>query len=583
MKKALHIIITFATMITASISTFGATNVGYCNGEKAKTSTFSVEGNANVSGAIFLSPSFLAPYDGCEISALRVALASKVNIDYVNLWLRHSLDSENITTTEITSKTEPALAKGWIQTNLESNVVIEASKGLYLGMTYHQKAAAKVFSLIGTGYENTFFMQPNTEEAWEDFHQEGILSIEMVVEGDVNIDYDLALIQAIAQTSTDTENYVINIRVANNGKKSINGFTFSLAYAENESEPYTFHFEQNIEPQENCDVVCSVPRDKDILTYPITATLTSIDNGNDIIADNNTIKVTVPAIKKVFVEEYTTERCGNCPRVARYLHEVCHEDAYQDRIVVVCHHAGYYTDWLTQPCDEEYVRFFNFSFAPAVTYDRYPFFGGLANTPNKADLRTIFDKCLENEPGVNIAITPILSDNKDKVTAEISIERLSTFDTANPYLTVYLTEDNIQPIDQSGNDDGTHIHQHVIRAYNSTWGDPITWTGSRSYASYEFDIDPTWKLNDLKIVAIVGNYNPDDYTDNAIDNANEIRLIQSDAGHFNVLEDNTDTYIVSQEYYNISGYKVDSDTKGFIIIVNRLNNGRVIATKEMRR
>ncbi len=583
MKKALHIITALVAIFFTPSYIFATTNIGYCNGENNKASTFSVEGNAEVSGAIYLTPSFLSPYDGCEVSALRVALATKVNIDRVNIWLRKSLDGENIAITEITSKTEPALAKGWIQTSLENKVIIDASKGLYLGMTYHQKAPAKVFSLVGTGYENTFYMQRATGETWEDLHQEGILSIEMIVEGDVNIDYDLALMQAVAQTTIDSENYIVNVRVANTGQKSVNGFSLSLTYTNTDSEVYNYHFSQIIEPNTDTDVVCSVPKDKDILTYPITVTLTSIDDGTDVLIENNSIKATVPAIKKVFVEEYTTERCGNCPRVARYLHEVMHEEAYQDRVIVVCHHSGYYTDWLTQPCDEEYVRFFNFSFAPAVTYDRYPYFGGLANTPDKSDLRTIFDKCIENEPGVNIAITPTLSDNKDKVTVEISIERLANFNIENPYLTIYLTEDNIQPIAQSGNEDGTHIHQHVIRAYNSTWGDEIIWNGRRFYATYEFDIDPQWKLEDLKIVAIVGNYNPDDYTDNAIDNANEIRLVKTDTSIKSTFNDDINAVVVAEEYYNTSGIRIDSDTNGFVIKVNRLSNGKVIATKEVRR
>lgn len=327
---------------------------------------------------------------------------------------------------------------------------------------------------------------------------------------------------------------------------------------------------------ENIKVFMTVPRDGDIFSNPLFVELEELADGDDVISENNRIRVNVPAVKKVFVEEYTTERCSNCPRVARYLHEVGEEDTYRDRIVVVCHHAGFYTDWLTLPIDEELVKFFNIGFAPAVSYDRYPYFSGdIVNCPDKAELRKTFDTALSKSPGVKIAITPTYDLEARKANVVINLER-TTLNIDNPHLTVFLTEDCIPPFRQSGNSDGTHIHNHVIRQYNSTWGDPITWIGSNCTMTYEFEIEDDWNTENLNIVAVVGNVNSDDRMDNVIDNAEEISLISSSAS---VAEINADTTILRTDYFDLSGYRVAASTPGFKIAVKTLSDGTLITEK----
>ena len=551
------------------------TNVGYCNGMSSNSSSFSVEGNCNVSGAVFLTPTMLSPYSGCEIKALRVALASKVNLDRVTLWLRHDLEGESLVETEITSKTDPSLAKGWIETPLSEGYVIKENESLYLGMTYHQKAASKAFSLVGTGYEHSFYADISDGNGWQDLHSNGILSIEAVVEGTFSVDYDLSLVSAVANLSVDPEMAVIDVTVANAGQNEVSGFSLSAAYSE--GEEYSDDYIREILPGEQEVVQMRVPKCDDIFTNPLFVEITGIHDGEDRIQDNNRVRVEIPVVKKVFVEEYTTELCSNCPRVARYLHEVGQEDAYNGRIVVVCHHSGYYTDWLTLPIDEEILKFYNIGFAPAVTYDRYPYFeGNVANTPEKSDLRKTFDTALSKTPGVKIAINPVYDEESGKAIITVNLERL-TLNVNDPRLTIFLTEDNIAPQHQAGNDDGTFVHRHVIRAYNSTWGDPIIWVGSNCTAVYEFDIDEDWKLDDLHVVATVGNRNENDRADNVIDNAEEVKFLSEGASVSNA--ELTELSVKDITYYDIHGYKVPSTYPGLKIAVVTMSDGSVKCNK----
>ena len=553
--------------------------IGYSNGEVAKNSSFSIEGNENVSGAIYLPPSYLSPYEGCEIIALRAALASKVNIDNLKIWARTSLEGENLVEVEITSKTEPSLAKGWMEVNVDVPYKINATEGLYLGMTYHQKAAANAFSLIGTGFENSFYAKLGDDANWIDSHENGILSLEAVLDGEINIDYDLALMSATVDASSDVQNNIVKVLVANTGQKDITGFTLVAIYEDDLEKKFESQFNQVIPSGEKVSVDCVIPKMGDILTNPLTIYLGSIYDGEDVIKDNNSVRCTVPAIKKVFVEEYTTELCSNCPRVAGYLHEVSNEEAYLGKIVIVCHHSGYYTDWLTQDCDLEMEKFYNLTFAPAVSYDRYPYFNGrIMNTPEKSDLRNTFDKVLEKEPGTKIIINSFFDTEARMLNVDVNVERLA-LSMASPHLTVYIVENNVQPHLQSGDKDGTFIHNHVIRDYNSTWGDPITWNGSNFNASYSFDIDKDWKEEDMRIVAIVNNYNSDDQADNVVDNAEEVAFVQASG----VESFEANKIILSTDYFDLNGRKVSKDAKGLLIKRIVLTDGKQVTTKVMNK
>ena len=125
-------------------------SLGYCAGECADKGSISTEGKAWVSGAIFLPADMLASYEGSHIVKLRGALASKINVDSLVLWVRSSLKGENLTEAVITTKTTPKMAKGWNEAELSTPFVIPHGEGLYIGMSYRQKAEVAALSVVGS-------------------------------------------------------------------------------------------------------------------------------------------------------------------------------------------------------------------------------------------------------------------------------------------------------------------------------------------------------------------------------------------------------------------------------------------------
>lgn len=572
MKYRFPLLLLMLAFVTGLIHA-DSVSVGYCSGELTKSGSFSVEGNTDVSGAIYLTPAVLEPYIGTEITALRGALASKVNIDRLTLWVRSELDDTNLAEVTITSSTTPALAKGWIEVTLPETVTIPQGTGLYLGMTYHQKAATKAFSLIGNGFENSFFLQYGNEP-WEDRHSEGILSIEAVIEGASAIDYDLALLEAHLDYSSDSEANIVTVRVANNGSEPVTGFSLSFAYGDDTtSEEY---YNVVLQPGDKTDVTARIDKVDDVFNTPLIVTLISVDNGDDRIADNNSTTARVMALKKVLLEEFTTEMCSNCPRVAGYIHDMLEEQPYRDRVMVICHHAGFHTDWLTQPCDEEIGWLYGCSSAPAVYFDRAQLPGGnMAETPTPAELRTLVDRRLEVEPGVNISLNSSYDNESRILTVGVTLKR-ENLTLSDPRLSVFLTENNIAPRHQSGDNEGTFIHQHVIRAYLSTWGERIAWDGSDFIATYSFTLDEGWNPDEMEVVAFVNNYDDTEVTNNVVANVESCRLSTTPSG-LPVLS--TDTLLLDCRYYDLTGRSTERTASGVIIRVSRYADGTICTEK----
>lgn len=80
-------------------------------------------------------------------------------------------------------------------------------------------------------------------------------------------------------------------------------------------------------------------------------------------------------VKKVFLEEFTTTLCGNCPPKSYDVHQWYEQN--KQRAVLMVHHAGFGTDQMTNTEASTFASYFQpstFGFAPAIMIDRdvYP-------------------------------------------------------------------------------------------------------------------------------------------------------------------------------------------------------------------
>ena len=159
--------------------------------------------------------------------------------------------------------------------------------------------------------------------------------------------------------------------------------------------------------------------------------------------------------------------------------------------------------------------------------------------------------------------------DKSKVTLVIKGEANNIYDTDNALLTVYVTEDNVKAQAQSGAA-GTYYHHHVIRAYNSTWGDKVTWDGTSFTATYDYNLDSSWKQDDIKFVAFLNKHNANDPLDNRIENSINVSL--SATNGVEGVSTNNDAVEVAR--YNAAGQRIEAPVKGLNIV--KMSDGRTM-------
>lgn len=290
--------------------------------------------------------------------------------------------------------------------------------------------------------------------------------------------------------------------------------------------------------------------------------------------------------KKLLLEEFTTEVCPNCPGGAALVRGLLENPDFTDRVIVATHHSGYYTDWLTTDADESLMWFYNsnYTYAPAMMYDRYPNFNDQYTqepTPvgfvgDGYDMMKYAKRRLNKKAHVYIDITAEY-DNDKTVTVHVKGDRTKVFCDTDPRIFVYITEDNVKAKNQAGGGKD-YRHSHVTRAYNSIWGDVLTWNGD----TYEYDckitIDPEWNKDEMEIVAFISAFDVEDPSQCIVDNVRSIPFSATNGIEDAVIDANA----VSTEYFTIDGVKADALTSGMYIQKKTYSDGKTEVKKIYR-
>lgn len=296
----------------------------------------------------------------------------------------------------------------------------------------------------------------------------------------------------------------------------------------------------------------------------VTVTLSKLNEGEDENMDDNTLSDTIAVARhdythNVLIEEFTTEECSNCPRMANILHEILESGKYGDRLNVICHHSGYYTDWLTTVYDTGYLWFFNAggsTYAPALMVDRVPFGGSTSvicpSTQSETEL--YIDYCMAEPAFVSLDITAKLDSVNDKMlNVRVKGERSKADITSgNPRIVVTLVENDIAARSQAGGV-SNYVHQHVNRSINNAWGEEIEWNGDEYDYSCNLSLRDDYKRENMQVIAYIYGYDKDDATNCRIANSASIKMPAEATG---IDATRTNKSVSAKKYYDLSGCQV---------------------------
>lgn len=214
-------------------------------------------------------------------------------------------------------------------------------------------------------------------------------------------------------------------------------------------------------------------------------------------------------VKHVLLEDFTGQKCINCPKGTETIEKMT--DAYSDRLIAVGIHCGPLgfkgsstMTGLSTELGDSYYDHWNLEFQPVGMIDR----GTPCNyTEWQATVRE------------HLALTSTI---KMQVEARLQGNNISISVTDSAYadyrgkLQVWLLEDGIVAIQSmpDGQNNREYVHNHVLRtAVNGAWGEDLTLAnGEEKTHTLTQAVDAAWNTDNLSVVAFI-------YNDNGVEQA----------------------------------------------------------------
>lgn len=242
------------------------------------------------------------------------------------------------------------------------------------------------------------------------------------------------------------------------------------------------------------------------------------DGDNRYMTNPNPPQVdTTGYVKRVLVEDFTGQRCVNCPDAAQMLSGL-KEETYGDRMVLVAMHAGGLS--LGTPLHNDVAQTYMTALGmgannPAISIDRvYNDDGVYSNWPNAIASRAAASTPCEVKPFVSMG-----SDRSVSVLAQVSFSSAVSDSIGVQH---WLVEDSIvgfQITHEGSNME--YVHNHVFRdcLYDDIWGMPLPTTDGGDYLAGQSYMSPAtagyiipddWDIDNLSIVSFVFRYSTDE-------------------------------------------------------------------------
>ncbi len=565
MKRPIVII---AAALVSVLTTAHTISVGYALHRMGADSGLVATGKTECSAALRIDPAMMAQYVGNGIQTVSVSLPNtKVYVDSVVVWVRKSLDGENLAAGKITRFKDDGfgdVSTGWNTVALSAPVAIETGVPLYVGYTYYQRTKVCATRLAGEAVGESF-VKLGAGAEWTAVPGNGTLAIEAGIDGDKMPSWDVWLLSARGLVLADGTRQV-EARVYNRGQNPLHRMQMNVV-----GDGYNCQedVEAEIAPDALDTLTFDIPAASGIVPGgSVALNVGSIDGNADVYTDNNTALCLFNYLRMVLLEEFTTEQCPNCPAAAQAIAELLADKSMARHMAVVCHHSGYNTDGFTTQTDLDYKWFYgpDGTFAPGVMFNRNAFGASspvMSAVYGKDYIAAFIKSIAEGESSLSIRAEAAYSADGTKLNVKVYGDKLAAFGNTDQRITVFLTEDNVLADAQAGSGTDTYYHQHVMRGINAMWGVPVEWSGDTFTYEYTFDIDPAWKKSDIKAVASVGDYDSTDYTNCVIENT-AVAVPDATAAISRTETGNSAPTAVA--FYSANGTLLSSPSRGITVV-----------------
>lgn len=242
----------------------------------------------------------------------------------------------------------------------------------------------------------------------------------------------------------------------------------------------------------------------------------------------NEVPVTIPTYteppattypQRVLIEEYTGVRCQNCPAGAQALEEL--KSIHGDRLVVLSIHGGFFAQptnlenklKLDNADGAELIKIFNEPLGyPSAMINRMVFNGQSSRFLGSTSWAGYIDQEKNKTPSIGMDLEIQIDTILKKLNVQAEVIALTEPASDPLYLSIVLVETNIKDAQLGPTGvDTNYIHRHVMRAFvTGVQGNKINALTLNNKQEYNFsaNYNPTWKRNDLSVIAFVHHGSP---------------------------------------------------------------------------
>ena len=451
------------------------------------------------------------------------------------------------------------------------------NEAFYIGYAFKSSSNYPI-KCGGADAPNAFLISVPGTIGWEDLNGNGFgkLAFQILVEG-ATVENDCATIADFKPTVACPDGVLdIPVTITNGGANDITEISYTVEANGKTFEENTITM-QALPFNGSRQVTMPVNTVEEEGEFTYTITITKV-NGNPNTARKPSASGTITTIanlktfpRNVLIEEFTTESCGYCPDAAAGLASfMTSYPELTERVAVACHHAGYGTDWLTVTASKSYLWFYNnggSTYAPAFMYDRFAWDG---MTPVESrqvaaeGYKSRVEARIAETSYANIALTASFNADMTAIDVTADCEQGWDFSSTPARITLFLTEDNIKAKSQSGA--RNFVHQHVLRAVNQTWGTVLNWSDNKASYSYTFNLNSSWKTEDLKVIAFISGYDQKAPSNCVVENA-AVTVPGTETGIKGYAED----YLREVGRYSLDGHQIDVPQHGLNLV--RMSDG----------
>lgn len=555
--------------------------------------------NENCKAAIDLTPEMLQAYDGMKVVAIRFGLCYKMNKSRVFI----SPLNNNMIGEDVVSKDVASPVKGWNTVTLDEPYTISQDQEIFVGFDFIQNSTKSgnyytedcyPLSVVQAGrtdmpmllFVNIPASAGGSGEGWYSFGTDyGNLSIQLIVEGDF-ADYSVTPEDFGKISAAVNKESRLTLSFNNLSKEAVNDLDYIMTIDGVAEAEQHVKLSEAVGTGDTGSLSLTIPAQAEAgqkaLKIEITKVNGNVNEAKDKVAEGELGVSAKQYPRNAVVEEFTTEKCPKCPAGAKILTSALAK-VDETRTFTACHHAGYYTDWLTKSWDNDIANLMfggtGSAFAPGIMFNRtcddlpkgQNLLGNVLsiNAYSASAIAAFINNELNGLADAALTVDVALSEDGNTANVTVNGECNESYDTESSLLTLYLTEDNIKAKSQSGAK-GTYYHNHVIRYANSSWGEQVEWDNNKFTKTFSIPLTSTWAKDKMKVVAFLNKHNKNNYKDCKIANSNGKDLEMS-SGINGVVNGKQLTEVAR---YTIDGVKLTAPQKGLNIV--KMSDGSTI-------